>query len=53
MSSVARKNNNKEEKLTNIINLLSFLSNVDDVEVIKMTIESVIESLQEINNRNI
>jgi hypothetical protein len=42
----------KEQKLRQIIKLLNFLLTLDDLEIIKSTLESVIELLQEENNQS-
>lgn len=44
-------NSDKKDKIQRIINLLKFVLTLDDEEIIKSTIESVIELLEEdINN---
>lgn len=39
-----------KQKLEQVINLLKFISSLDDEEIIKSTVESVIEILQEISD---
>lgn len=41
------KNNDKKIKLQKIVDLLKFVKNLDDKEIIDATIESVIELLEE------
>ena len=40
----------KRKKLLNLIKILSFILTVDDEEIIKSSIESVIEELKDISN---
>jgi len=42
----------KTKKMQQIIKLLKFLLTLDDMEIIKNTLESVIEILEEENNNN-
>jgi len=42
---------NQKAKIKQIINLLKFVLSLDDEELIKSTIESVIETLEDISNK--
>jgi hypothetical protein len=42
---------NRSQKLTQVVELLRFVLTLDDEEIIKSTIESVIELLEEENNK--
>lgn len=42
---------NKNQTLTQVVGLLKFVLTLDDEEVVKSTIESVIELLEEENNK--
>lgn len=44
---MTKKNNDKNQKLQQIIDLLKFALSLDDEEIMKSTIESVIELLEE------
>ena len=49
-------NNNqstKSQKLEQIIKLLKFIITLDDMEIIKATIESIVEILEEENNNQL
>ena len=39
----------KQQKINQVIDLLKFVLSLDDEEIIKSTVESVIEILEEIN----
>lgn len=39
--------NNRKQRLRKIIDLLKFVLNIDDEEIIRSTIESVIDSLED------
>lgn len=41
-----------KQKLEQIIKLLKFLLTIDDMEIIKSTLESVVEILEEENNQD-
>jgi hypothetical protein len=41
------KNNNRNQKLQQIIDLLKFVLSTNDEEIIKSSIESIIEQLEE------
>jgi len=41
------KGPNKNEKIKKIVKILKFLLTIDDMEVIKSSIESIIEQLEE------
>lgn len=43
----------KNKKLQQITKLLKFLITLDDIEIIKHTLESVVEILEEENTQNI
>ena len=42
---------NKNQTLTHVVGLLKFVLTLDDEEIVKSTIESVIELLEEENNK--
>jgi hypothetical protein len=42
-----KSKNNEKEKLKQIVELLKFISTIDDEEIKKSTIESIIEILEE------
>lgn len=42
-----KKDNNDKSKLANVVELLKFALSLDDEEIMKSTIESVIEILEE------
>lgn len=44
---MTKKNNERNQKLQQIIDLLQFALSLDDEEIMKSTIESVIELLEE------
>lgn len=48
MNSSSNKNN-KNAKIKQVIEILKFILTIDDEEIIKSSIESVIEILEEIN----
>lgn len=44
---MAKKTSNKNLKIKKVVELLKFLLTIDDMEVIKSSIESIIETLEE------
>jgi len=46
---MSKDEDKNQHQLQQIINLLKFILSLDDQEIIKSTVESVIELLQEIN----
>lgn len=46
---MSTKSSDKKEKIQRIIELLKFALTLDDQEIVKSTVESVIELLEEIN----
>lgn len=46
---MTKKKDNEKFKLQKIIDLLKFALSIDDEEIIKSTVESAVESLEEIN----
>jgi len=44
---MAKLNNFQKDSLKKIINMLKFISTIDDVEIIKSTVESVAEMLED------
>jgi hypothetical protein len=42
-----------KQKLQQVIRLLKFLSTIDDIEIIKSTLESVAEILEEENDKRV
>jgi len=51
MATPPNKSNDKKHKLRKIIDLLKFSLTLDDEEIMKATIESIIESLEEEINK--
>lgn len=49
MPRKSKKDDNSKAKLQQAVGLLQFVKNLDDEEIIKSTIESVIELLEKIN----
>jgi len=47
MAISTNKSNDKKRKLRKIVDLLKFSLTLDDEEILKATIESIIESLEE------
>lgn len=45
------KNEDKKYKLSTVIKLLKFSLTTDDEEILKSTIESIIEILEELDNK--
>ena len=50
-SKKSNKNPDRNQKLQKIVELLKFILELDDAEITKSTIESVIESLEEEINK--
>lgn len=51
MSKKSNSPNDKKQKLRQVVDLLKFVQTLDDEEIIKSTIESVIELLEEEINK--
>lgn len=51
MPRKSKKDNDSKVKLQQAVGLLNFVKNLDDEEIIKSTIESVIELLEEEINK--
>lgn len=48
-SDMMANKGNKQQKIQQVIDLLKFVLSLDDEEIIKSTVESVVEILEEIN----
>lgn len=51
-SPMSDNNSTKAKKIQQTVKLLKFLLTLDDIEIIKSTLESIIELLEENNNED-